>query len=446
MGRLFGTDGVRGVANDDLTGDLAYRLGRAAVVVLTEHGESRPQIAVGRDPRASGEFLEAALAAGICSAGGDAVLLGVCTTPEVAFLTTDLGTQAGVVISASHNPALYNGIKFFSATGYKLADEVEDEIEAIALNDHGPRPTGRGVGRIREAADAADRYVEHLARVGGSGALDGMRVVVDCANGAAFRTAPALMRLLGAEAIPINDHPDGWNINDGAGATYPDVLSMAVLEHDADAGVAHDGDADRALFADATGGIVDGDQVLAACALDLHEQGRLPGNAVVTTVMANQGFRLAMRRARIEVVETKVGDRYVLEEMLRGEIALGGEQSGHIIFREYATTGDGLLTAVQFLGLAGRSGRSVADLASCMERFPQVLVNVPLENPGGLDSAEAVWEAVRGAESELGTDGRVLVRPSGTERLVRVMVEAATEEAARRHAESIAAAVRLALG
>jgi phosphoglucosamine mutase len=254
------------------------------------------------------------------------------------------------------------------------------------------------------------------------------------------------MRLLGAEAIPINDHPDGWNINDGAGATYPDVLSMAVLEYDADAGVAHDGDADRALFADATGGIVDGDQVLAACALDLHEQGRLPGNAVVTTVMANQGFRLAMRRARIEVVETKVGDRYVLEEMLRGEIALGGEQSGHIIFREYATTGDGLLTAVQFLGLAGRSGRSVADLASCMERFPQVLVNVPLENPGGLDSAEAVWEAVRGAESELGTDGRVLVRPSGTERLVRVMVEAATEEAARRHAESIAAAVRLALG
>jgi phosphoglucosamine mutase len=445
MARLFGTDGVRGVANRELSGELAYRLGRAAVLALTEQGDSRPGIVVGRDPRASGEFLEAALAAGICSAGGDAILLGVSTTPAVAFLTADLGAEAGAVISASHNPAQDNGIKFFDSTGYKLADDVEDAIEAITELDRAPRPVGWGVGRIRHAPLAGERYLGHLERVGGPGALEGMRVVVDCANGAASGVAPELLKRLGAEVLAINDEPDGWNINDGAGATVPEVMALAVAEAEADAGVAHDGDADRAIFADHTGRVIDGDQVLAACALDMREAGTLEGGAVVSTVMANLGFRLAMRDAGIRVFETRVGDRYVLEEMLRTRAVLGGEQSGHVIFLSHATTGDGLLTAVQFLGLARRKGVSVAELAACMRRFPQVLENVEVAGRERLDGASAVWEAVAEAEAALGDQGRVLVRASGTEPLVRVMVEASEDEAAHRHAEAIAAAVRSSL-
>jgi phosphoglucosamine mutase len=445
MARLFGTDGVRGVANRELSGELAFRLGRAAVLALTEQGDSRPEIVVGRDPRASGEFLEAALAAGICSAGGDALLLGVTTTPAVAFLTADLGAEAGAVISASHNPAKDNGIKFFASTGYKLPDDLEDAIETLTEVDRAPRPVGRGVGRIRHAPEAAERYLGHLEHVAGPGALEGMRVVVDCANGAASGVAPELLKRLGAEVLPINDEPDGWNINDGAGATVPEVISMATAEADADAGVAHDGDADRAIFADRTGRVIDGDQVLAACALDMREAGALEGDAVVSTVMANLGFRLAMRDAGIGVFETRVGDRYVLEEMLRTGTVLGGEQSGHIIFLRHATTGDGLLTAVQFLSLARRKGVSVADLAACMRRFPQVLENVGVTELERLDGASAVWEAVARAEAALGERGRVLVRASGTEPLVRVMVEASEEEDAHRHAEAIAAVVRSSL-
>jgi len=444
VGRLFGTDGVRGIANKDLTGELAFRLGRAAVSALTEHGESRPEMVVGRDTRASGEFLEAALAAGICSAGGDVVLLGVCTTPGVAFLTTDLGAQAGVVISASHNPAEYNGIKFFGATGYKLPDEVEDEIEALALDDGTPSSAGRGVGRIVRLADTAERYLRHLESVPGT-SLEGMRVVVDCANGAASAFAPELLRRRGAEVVAINDTPDGWNINDGAGATVPDVMALTVVEVGAEAGVAHDGDADRAIFADGEGRIIDGDQVLAACALDLHDRGELPGNRVVSTVMANLGFKILMRESGIEVVEAKVGDRYVLEEMLRTGAQLGGEQSGHVIFLRQATTGDGLITALQFLGLARRTGASVADLASRMPRVPQVLLNVEVPDLEGLADAGPVWDAVRRAEEALGEEGRVLVRPSGTEPLVRVMVEAPTEDEALKHADAVADAVRAAL-
>jgi phosphoglucosamine mutase len=446
MPRLFGTDGVRGVANLELTGELAYRLGRSAVIALTDQGQVTPRILVGRDTRASGEFLEAALSAGVCSAGGDAILLGVCTTPGVAFLTTDLDAQAGAVISASHNPAEYNGIKFFGSSGYKLPDEVEDEIEALVDSDAGPRPTGRGVGRMLAVEDARDRYLKHLERSLTSATLDGMRVVVDCANGAASAIAPELLRRLGATVVAINDAPDGWNINDGCGATAPEVVGLAVAEAEAEAGIAHDGDADRAMFADAGGTVIDGDQVLAACALDLQETGELANGIVVTTVMANLGFRRAMDQAGIKVVETKVGDRYVLEGLLENGGVLGGEQSGHIIFLRHATTGDGLLTGVQFLALARRKGVPLRELAACMERFPQVLLNVPVEERGRLEEAGPVWEAVRAAEGSLGDRGRVLVRASGTEPVVRVMVEAASQEDADRHARAIGMAVRASLG
>jgi phosphoglucosamine mutase len=445
MPRLFGTDGVRGIANLELTGELAYRLGRSAVIALTEHGESRPRIALGRDPRASGEFLEAALAAGVCSAGGDAILLGVCTTPGVAFLTTDLEAQAGAVISASHNPAEYNGIKFFGSGGYKLPEDVEDEMEALVDSDSGPRPTGRGVGRMLPLEDALERYLKHLERLAPL-SLDGMRLVVDCANGAASGIAPELFRRLGAKVLPINDEPDGWNINEGCGATLPEVVGRAVVESEADAGVAHDGDADRAMFAGAGGAMIDGDQVLAACALELKRTGVLAQDIVVTTVMANLGFRRSMEEAGIKTVETRVGDRFVLEGMLQNGAVLGGEQSGHVIFLRHATTGDGLLTAVQFLSLARQKGISVDELASCMRRFPQVLVNVPVGDRERLDGAQPVWDVVRMAEESLGDGGRVLVRASGTEPLVRVMVEAATEEEASRHAEAVAQAVRACLG
>ena len=445
MPRLFGTDGVRGIANRDLTGELAHALGRAAVIALASEGTRAPRIVVGRDTRASGEFLEAALAAGICSAGGNAVMAGVCSTPGVAFLTKDIGAEAGAVISASHNPADYNGIKFFASTGYKLADDTEDRIEDIIRSDKGPRPTGRGVGLIEALSDASDRYLEFL-RNSAPDELSGMRIVVDCANGAASEVAPALYRSLGADVISINDRPDGWNINEGAGATVPEVVGAAVVESEAAAGVAHDGDADRAMFADADGNVVDGDQVLAACAIDMKERGELAGDQVVATVMANMGFRKAMAGAGIRILETKVGDRYVLEEMLRSGAVLGGEQSGHIIFLRHVTTGDGLLTAVQFLGLAHRKGVSIKDLAGSMEKFPQVLSNVKVGTADGLQEAEEIWDAVRRAEQVLGDRGRVLVRPSGTEPLVRVMVEAPTEEEAQKHADAISDAVARALG
>ncbi|MGH2660658.1 MAG: phosphoglucosamine mutase [Actinomycetota bacterium] len=443
MERLFGTDGVRGVFGRDLTTDLAYGLGRAAVVVLRRREPHPLTIVVGRDTRASGEPLEQALVAGIRAAGADVMLVGIQPTPAVAFLTKDVEATAGGVISASHNPAEDNGIKFFGPSGYKLPDDIEDEIEA-EYRGRSEDVAGAEPGQILPLPDALERYLEHVTGAADA-PLTGMKVVVDCANGAAFRNAPEVLRRLGADVLPIFDKPDGTNINAGCGALHPEVVAAAVNEAGADAGIAHDGDADRALFADAEGTVIDGDQVLAACAVALKGEGHLQGNTVVTTVMANLGFHQAMRDAGINVVTTKVGDRYVLEEMLRTGAVLGGEQSGHIIFRQHATTGDGLLTAVRFLSLAAKRGCTVAEVASVMRRFPQVLRNVPVVHKERLDGAGDVWEAVRAAESELDGSGRVLVRASGTEPLVRVMVEAGSEDQARRHADALAERVKSAL-
>lgn len=440
MGRMFGTDGVRGVAGSELTRDLALRLGRAAVVVLGRHGQGRPTFVVGRDPRESGEWLEDALVDGILSAGGDAIIAGVQPTPAIAFLTTALGAASGAVISASHNPSEYNGIKFFSRQGMKLSDELEDEIEAtldaeVAQEQGGTLPLG----------DGEELYLGHLVSAA-EARLDGMTVVLDCANGAAAGVAPEVIRRLGATVHAINDEPDGRNINEGCGALHPEVVAAQVLRLGADAGVALDGDADRAVFADSSGDVIDGDQVLAACAIDLKEQGRLPGDAVVATVMSNIGFLRAMAEAGIEVRASKVGDRYVLEEMIRTGAMLGGEQSGHVIFRDQATTGDGILTTVRFLSLAARAGVTVRELASRMRRFPQVMRNVPVQDRAALEGAADVWQAVSKAEEELGDSGRVLVRASGTEPLVRVMVEAPSDDLAAHHADAIAGVVGRVLG
>jgi phosphoglucosamine mutase len=441
MGRLFGTDGVRGIAGSELTADLARHLGRATVEVLAVEGR-RPVLVVGRDPRESGSWLEEALVEGIVGAGGDALLAGVEPTPAIAFLTIDRGADAGVMISASHNPPEYNGIKVFGPNGMKLPDALEDRIEA-AVGDHGAH--GTESGEVLELDGGRERYLEHLV-VAAGGRLDGLTIVVDCANGAASQVAPEFYARLGAHVRAIHDAPDGRNINVGCGALHPAVVGKAVVETGADAGVSHDGDADRALLSDRHGALVDGDQILAVCAIAMKEAGELPGDLVVTTVMANIGFHRAMHEAGVSVSATKVGDRYVLEEMIDEGAALGGEQSGHVIFRAHATTGDGLLTAARFLSLSASMGRSVEELASTMRRFPQVMENVRVRSLAELDGSEVVREAVRLAEEQLAGAGRVLVRASGTEPLVRVMVEAGSEEEASRLAARIADAVRAELG
>ncbi len=437
--RLFGTDGVRGLAGTELTEDLARGLGRAALTVLGRTGGTRPSFVVGRDTRDSGGWLEDALVEGIREAGGDVFIAGVEPTPAIAFLATDLHASSGVVISASHNPPEYNGIKFFDDDGVKLSDDLEDEIEA-ALGERFETPDRPG--ELTPVGGGRERYLEHLVEAA-EGRLDGLRVVVDCANGAASEVAPVLLRRLGAEVHTIHADPDGKNINVGCGALYPEVVADEVVRLGADAGVSHDGAADRALCADAAGALVAGDQVLAACAIALRDRGALPHETVVTTVMANLGFHHAMREAGIDVVSSKVGDRYVLEDMIRTGAILGGEQSGHLIFRDRASTGDGLLTAARFLSLAVSSGRTVADLASVMVRYPQRLVNVEVSDRS-IAQAEEVLRAVSEAEAALGLDGRVLVRASGTEPLIRVMVEAETEALASGHAERIAEVVRAA--
>jgi phosphoglucosamine mutase len=464
MARLFGTDGVRGVAGEDLTSQLALDVSRAAASVLHDSGAfaakeaagRRPLAVVGRDPRASGEFLEAAVVAGLAGSGVDVLRLGVIPTPAVAFLTRDLGAELGVMLSASHNPAPDNGIKLFGHGGFKLPDAVEDEIEAhIGMPARRVDELPAGFGRVSDADQERDRYTQHLlsslpvtggpAGSGQPGApLAGLTVVVDCAHGAASEFAPRMLQQAGAKVIAIGASPDGLNINDGCGSTHLDVLRAEVTRHGADAGIAHDGDADRCLAVSADGAVVDGDQILAVLALALAGQGRLAGNTVVSTVMSNVGFRNAMQDAGITVVETAVGDRYVLEAMRAGQFRLGGEQSGHIIMLDHATTGDGLLTALHLLATMARQALPLADVAAVMTRYPQVLVNVPGVDKSRVTASPDVAAAVAAAERDLGSSGRVLVRPSGTEPAVRVMVEAIEADQAKSVADRLAAAVRAA--
>jgi phosphoglucosamine mutase len=443
VARLFGTDGVRGLANRDLTAELALDLSVAAAHVLGEAGEfagHRPVAVVGRDPRASGEFLEAAVVAGLASAGVDVCRAGVLPTPAIAYLTAALGADLGVMLSASHNPMPDNGIKFFAKGGHKLDDAVEDAVEA-RLRESWQRPTGADVGRVRDYTEAFEEYVSHVV---GSAPhrLDGLRVVVDCAHGAAFRAAPEALRRLGADVIAAFAEPNGLNINDGCGSTHIDRLRELVTEHDADAGIAVDGDADRCLAVSADGELVDGDQILAVLALAMAEQRALRADTVVATVMSNEGFRLAMRAAGLTVVDTAVGDRYVLEAMKIGGYSLGGEQSGHVILLDHGTTGDGLQTGVHLLARVAATGKPLAELAAVVKRLPQVLVNVPDVDKSRVATDATVQAAVTAAERELGDTGRVLLRPSGTEPLVRVMVEAATVERADAVARDLAATVR----
>ena len=443
-GRLFGTDGVRGIAGHDLTVSLALDLSVAAAVVLGgAAGPGAAAAVVGRDPRASGEFLEAAVVAGLASAGVRVLRLGVIPTPGVAYLTRALGAAFGVVISASHNPAQDNGIKFFGRGGVKLPDAVEDQIENQLM--HPDRPAGREFGRVSDAGAEQERYLGYLLSTlpGEPGrALAGLRVVTDCAHGAAYRIAPRALRRAGAEVIEIGAEPDGLNINAGYGSTCLGTLAAAVIEHGADAGVAYDGDADRCLAVDAGGQPLDGDHILAVLATELKESARLAHDAVVVTVMSNQGFHVAMREAGINVIETPVGDKYVSAAMRDGGYVLGGEQSGHIILLEHATTGDGILTSLQLLSAVNRRGMPMAAVAKMMRKYPQVLVNVPGD---ASRLGPRVDAAVSRAESALGGSGRVLVRPSGTEPAIRLMVQAADADLAEKVIGQLAAEVRLAL-
>ncbi|NEE00166.1 phosphoglucosamine mutase [Phytoactinopolyspora halotolerans] len=442
MARLFGTDGVRGLANVDLTAELALDLSVAAAHVLGEagaFGSDRPTAVVGRDTRASGEFLEAAVVAGLASAGLDVLRVGILPTPAVAYLTGRLDAELGVMLSASHNPMPDNGIKFFTKGGHKLEDALEDAIES-RMREPWKRPTGADVGRIRKHPQGLDAYVEHVASTVPH-RLDGLKVVVDCAHGAAYRAAPEVLRHLGADVVAVCAEPDGLNINDGCGSTHIESLAAAVVEHGADVGIAHDGDADRCLAVDAAGKVVDGDQILAILALAMHEEGTLRHQTVVATVMSNEGLRLAMREAGITVVDTAVGDRYVLEAMREGGYGLGGEQSGHLILLDHVTTGDGVLTAAHLLARVAHTGRPLAELAGVMQRLPQVLVNVSGVDKARVATDHGVRDAVTRAEAELGETGRVLLRPSGTEPVVRVMVEAATLDQADAVAGRLAAAV-----
>jgi phosphoglucosamine mutase len=439
--RLFGTDGVRGLANSELTPELALALSAAAAQVLAEHGLGhRPLAVVGRDPRASGEMLQAAVTAGLTSAGADVLQVGVLPTPAIAHLVGAYSADLGVMISASHNPMPDNGIKLFAAGGHKLPDAVEDQI-AARVDDRGvERPTGARIGRVRDVPEAAGHYIDHLLRAAPQ-PLQGIRVVVDCAHGAASVVAARAYRRAGAEVVTLHAQPDGLNINDGCGSAHLDQLREVVLAQRAAIGIAHDGDADRCLAVDATGEVVDGDQIMAILALAMRERGELVENTLVATVMSNLGLHLAMREHGVVVKTTPVGDRYVLEALMAGGFSLGGEQSGHVVLPSYATTGDGLLTALRLMVRMVSSGRSLADLAGVLTRLPQVLVNIAVEDRTAVVAAPAVTAAVARAEAELGETGRILLRPSGTEPLVRVMVEAPTEAIAQTVAHRIATVV-----
>ena len=436
---LFGTDGIRGLANVDLTAELALDVAVAAAHILVENSNDRPRAIVGQDSRASGEFLEAAVVAGLTSAGVDVYRVGVVPTPAVAYLVASTGADLGVMISASHNPMPDNGIKLFQRGGEKLADEVEALVES-RIGEPWQRPTGAAVGRVINDDQLVNNYIEHLLSTIDI-SLSGLKIVVDCANGASSFTAPVALTRAGAEVIAIANIPDGWNINDGVGSTHLDYLRNAVLKNGADVGIAHDGDADRCLAIDATGAEVDGDVIMAILAKGFKAQGKLKANTIVGTVMSNLGFMHAMAESGIEVVTTAVGDRYVLEAMLQSDFNLGGEQSGHVIMRDHANTGDGLLTALQLLAEVKRSGQTLQELSRVLVRFPQVLINVKNVAKERLATSSVIADAVKAAETELGSNGRVLLRASGTEPLVRVMVEAQSDAVAQDVATRLAQVV-----
>lgn len=441
MGRLFGTDGARGVANSELTCELAMKIGRAAAMVLTESCAHKPKVLIGMDTRASSHMLAAAIGAGLCSVGADVLIIDVVPTPAVAFLVKEYDYDAGVMISASHNPCEYNGIKIFQGNGYKLPDELENEIEEIILDETKLPPVvlGGDVGKISFSSKAVDDYIFHLAMTA-DGDFKGMKIALDCANGSASVTARALFTRLGAKCCIINETPNGTNINENCGSTHLEQLQKFVVENKCDIGFAFDGDADRLLVVDENGEIVDGDKIIAVCSKFMKENNKLKNNTAVVTVMSNMGFFKFCEKNGINCVKTKVGDRYVLEEMVKNGYAIGGEQSGHIIFLDYATTGDGQMSAIQVLNVLKSTGKKISELASEMQVYPQVLINVRVSNFGKarLDKDEEVQLAIREASEELGDTGRVLVRVSGTEPLVRVMLEGEDYNQIKSLAESIA--------
>lgn len=449
MGRLFGTDGARGIANTELTCELAMAIGRAAAMVLLDNEHRRPRVIIGKDTRQSCDMLEAAMAAGLCSVGADVTLIGVIPTPAVAYLVKKYDADAGVMISASHNPCEYNGIKIFNGEGYKLSDALEQEIESIVLDGSRtpPTPVGGGVGRIQHCTAAVDDYVRHLLSATDI-SLRGMRIAVDCANGSASTTARKLFSDLGADCVFLNDQPNGENINAGCGSTHMELLTDMVKKMKFSAGVAFDGDADRCLAVDEKGNLVDGDKIIAALALDMKEKGHLDGGAAVVTVMSNLGLFRFCEEHGIIPVTTRVGDRYVLEEMLKNGYEIGGEQSGHIIFRHYATTGDGQLTAVKLLSMCRERGCRLSAVGDMMERYPQVMLNVQAdtEQKAKFAADSAIASKIEEAGKSLGRNGRVLVRASGTEPLIRVMVEGRDFDAINRLAISVAQEIREAIG
>lgn len=438
MARLFGTDGVRGVANVELTPELAFKLGYAAATYFGRE-VNNPKIIIGRDTRLSGPMLESALAAGICSAGGTAHLLGVMPTPAVSFLTSEVKANAGVVISASHNPFEDNGIKFFSKTGHKLPDAVEDEIAAIvaAPIDYSKAVSGSSVGNIVRETGLAEKYVKHIVETAYT-KLDGIKVVMDCSNGANSEIAPVILRSLGAEVITIFNNPNGININNGCGSTHLEALQKTVVETGAQIGIANDGDADRCLAVDENGEALDGDQIMLICASELMKRGKLHDNMLVATVMSNVGLHKAMKEMGGKTVKTAVGDRYVLEEMLKHNYSLGGEQSGHIIFSEYAKTGDGILTAVQLLCAMVKNNKPLSELGNMMVKYPQILLNVRVKDKNGWEEKAAIKEIIETYQDELGDNGQILVRASGTEPLVRIMAEGPDQDRLEKIASAIA--------
>ncbi len=447
MGKYFGTDGVRGIANKELTPELAFKVGRFGGYVLTKDSDKRPKILIGRDTRISGHMLEGALVAGLLSIGAEVMRIGVISTPGVAYLTKALGADAGVMISASHNPVEDNGIKFFGPDGFKLSDEQEEQIEALidSVNDDLPRPVGADIGQVNDYFEGGQKYLQYLKQTIDVD-FDGLHIALDCANGATSSLAPHLFADLEAEITTIGTSPDGLNINDGVGSTHPEALRKIVVESEADIGLAFDGDGDRLIAIDEKGNIIDGDQIMFICGKYLKEKGRLKQNTIVSTVMSNIGFYKALEANDMQSVKTAVGDRYVMEEMRKNDYNFGGEQSGHLIFLDYTTTGDGMLSALQLVTVLKETGKPLSELAAEMEKFPQVLKNVKVTDKHQVHANPAILEEIKKVEEQLGKNGRVLVRPSGTESLVRVMVEAPSKEECEQYADQVVAVIEQELG